>query len=171
MKLIFTWAIFLIVMILHIIAIIFMIKKFLKIDKTNIKKSPASIITGIISVIINCIIGYIAFCYAFNGLLLMVSEMISYIDLPYSNHPPRELLNETVYICNFIKGLLFFESAIFLPYGLNLLLYKLLYKKIKLSKWVIFPSIIIEILIFMLCVFWIIISDYINKWATSPWLL
>ncbi|MDE6776797.1 MAG: hypothetical protein K2J25_02570 [Oscillospiraceae bacterium] len=159
MKLIFTWAIFLIVMILHIIAIIFIIKKFLQIDEVSVKKSPESTEEEpvLISIILIFIIGFVAFCVTLSGLMCII----------YHPSPPGVVtdfiipsLDRTPYIYNFIKGLILIESAIFLPYGLNLLLYKLWYKKTGLSKWKIFPSIIIGIGNFILCVFVIILLFY-----------
>lgn len=166
MKLIFTGLIFLMIIILHIIAIVFIIKKFLKIDEATMKNSPASIVTGDISVILNSVIGLVALFVAVHGLWLIAYPRISNKPTLFSNYA----LNQTIYICNFIKGLLFLESAIFLPYGLNLLLYKLWYKKTGLSKWKIFPSIIIGIGNFILCVFIMILGDLINDWATWPWM-
>ncbi|MBD5142620.1 MAG: hypothetical protein HDT22_03300 [Ruminococcus sp.] len=166
MNIIFTGLIFLMIIILHIIAFIFIIKNFLQIDEVSVKKSLKN--TKEEPVLTSIIIGFIALLAIFTGLPLLVRTSISGAKLSFSTHPAT-LFNKTIYICNFIKGLIFLESAIFLPYGLNLLLYKLWYKKTGLSKRIMLPSIIIGIINFILCVFWIIVEGYINDWATWPW--
>lgn len=156
MKLIFTWTIFLIVIMLNITALYFMIKKFFQIDKISGKKSSWRTVTGVFSIIINLVIVF-GVCYAMGLGLLLISA--------YGLFCKRE----TIYISDFSTGLILIESAIFLPYGLNLLLYKLWYKKTGFSKRLIFPSIVIGIGNFILCVFWMIVGGYINDWATWPW--
>lgn len=170
MNIIFTGLIFLMITILHIIAFIFIIKNFLQIDEANevsAKKIPEITVTKNISEIINCVVILLSFYATYLGLLLIASHGLFDIGIPFSNH--SLFLNRTIYICNFIKGLILIESAIFLPYRLNLLLYKLWYKKTGLSKRIMLPSIIIGIINFILCVFWIIVEGYINDWATWPW--
>ncbi|MDE6427042.1 MAG: hypothetical protein K2K89_13045 [Ruminococcus sp.] len=51
---------------------------------------------------------------------------------------------EDVHLLEYITGVIISEVAIFLPYGMNLLLYKPLYRKNGLSKWWTFPSILLS---------------------------
>ncbi|MDE6003839.1 MAG: hypothetical protein K2G88_00430, partial [Oscillospiraceae bacterium] len=112
MKIIFTGLIVLIIVILHIIAFFFIIKKFLQIDKVSVKKSSKNNKSldsnkEATFIILNYIIGYVTFFLTFymasTGVLLIASHQIFDIPTPYSNH---SLFggNRTIYICNFIKG-------------------------------------------------------------------
>ncbi len=148
--------VFLIVVILNITALFFIIKKFFRIDKFNGKKSSWSIVAKVFSVILNLVLAYGVFWAVAFGLWLISADGL--------------FRSDKIYTSDFIAGLILLETSVFLPYGLNFLLYKIWYRKVNISKWWIFPAIIIGCGMFVVCVFNIISGDFIDDWATVEWI-
>ncbi|MDE6780340.1 MAG: hypothetical protein K2J40_02630 [Ruminococcus sp.] len=78
---------------------------------------------------------------AFLGVKLGLSFISPYYCIPD---------NEDFHLLEFITGVIISEVAIFLPYVMNLLLYKYLYNKNGLSKWWIFPAIPVSVGAFLI---------------------
>ncbi len=149
--------IFLIMVILNIISLYLIICRFL--FKENICEITSwfTIITGIFSVLLNLALVYCVYWAVTFGLWLISADGLIF-------------KSDKIYTSDFIAGLILLETAVFLPYGLNLLLYKLWYGKTGLSKWWIFPSIIIGCIVFVVGVFSIISGDFIKDWSEVKWI-
>ena len=90
--------------------------------------SRYSYVMKFLSVILNMEFGVAAFL----GVKLGLSLISPYYCIPD---------NEDFHSLEYITGVIISEVVIFLPYAMNLLLYKRLYRKDGLSKWWTFPSI------------------------------
>ena len=148
--------IFFFVVMSNTIGFYFMIKNFFREWTVSGKNSLFSMVTKVFSVILNLVLFW-SVIYAIAGGLWLISADGHYYKV------------ESIHLFDFYTGLILLETAVFLPYGLNLLLYKLWYKKTGLSKCWIFPSIIMGAGAFILCVFCIISGDFINDWSTVEW--
>ncbi|MDE5620394.1 MAG: hypothetical protein K2I80_07715 [Ruminococcus sp.] len=149
--------IFLIMIIFNIILLYLIIDKFLCKENICERASLFSIITKIFSVLLNFVFAYVVFWAVAFGLWLISADGLFY-------------KSDKIYTSDFIAGMILLETAVFLPYGLNLLLYKLWYKKTGLLKWWIFPAIIIGCGVFVVCVFNIISDDFISDWSKVQWI-
>lgn len=149
--------IFLIAVILDITAFAIIIGHFFCIDRFSGKKSAWSIVAKVFSVIFNLALAYGAFWAICFGLFLISPYGFLY-------------KSEKIYISDFLTGFALIETAVFLPYGLNFLLYKIWYRKVDISKWWIFPAIITGIGAFVLIVFGVISDGYIKDWSTIKWI-
>ncbi|MDE7137704.1 MAG: hypothetical protein K2O29_04505 [Ruminococcus sp.] len=107
--------------------------------------------------LLNFVFAYVVFWAVAFGLWLISADGLFY-------------KSDKIYTSDFIAGMILLETAVFLPYGLNLLLYKLWYKKTGLLKWWIFPAIIIGCGVFVVCVFNIISDDFISDWSKVQWI-
>ncbi len=144
--------IFLFAVILNVIAMYLIISNFSYKENICERNSLFSIITRIFSVLLNLVLAYGVFWVVTFGIWLISADGLFY-------------KSEKIYTSDFIAGLILLESAVFLPYGLNLLLYKLWYRKTGLSKWWIFPAIVIGIGVFVVCIFNIISGNFISDWS------
>lgn len=149
--------IFLIVVILNIITLYIITDKFLCKESICGKKSLFSIITEIFSVLLNLALVYCVFWAVAFGLWLISADGLFYT-------------SDKIYTSDFIAGMILLETSVFLPYGLNLLLYKSWYGKTGLSKWWIFPAIIIGAGVFAVSVFNIISGNFISVWSEVQWI-
>jgi len=149
--------VFLIVVILNITALFFIIKKFVRTDKFNGKKSSWSIVAKVFSVILNLALAYVVFWAVALGLWFIKTYGI---------------ITDTwkIYISEFNMGFIFLETAFFVPYGLNVLLYKFWYRKMGLSKWWTFPALIMETVAFIITVLYVLSNDYIRGWTNAEWI-
>lgn len=148
--------IFLSVSALNIAALYFIIKSFFHIKTVSGKTSSWSIVAKIFSVIFNLVLAFCVFWAVALGLWVISADGLF-------------VKGDNIYISDFITGMILIETSIFLPYGLNFILHKLWYQKTGLSKWWIFPDIIIGVVVFAVCIVVIIAGDYINDWSTLPW--
>ena len=151
-----TIIIFFLVVMINILGFYFIVRNFLWQERYSGKNSLFGTVTKVFSLILNLVIFW-SVIYAVCGGLLLMSADGHYYKL------------ESISLSDFFTGLILLETAVFLPYGLNLLLYKLWYKKTGLSKCWIFPAIIIGAGALILCVFCIISEDFINDWLTVEW--
>ena len=151
-----TVIIFFLVVVVNITGFCFILRNFFRKERYTGKSSVWSTVTKIFSVIFNLVIFW-SVIYAIAGGLWNISAHGHYYKL------------ESIHLSDFFTGLILIETAIFLPYGLNLLLYKWWYKKTGLSKYWIFPAIAIGAGAFIVCVFSIISGDFINDWSTVKW--
>ena len=148
--------IFFLVVVVNAIGFYFIVRNFCRQERYSGKHSSFSMVTKIFSVVLNLVIFW-SVIYAVAGGLWLMSAHGHYYKL------------ESIHLFDFYAGLILVETAIFLPYGLNLLLYKWWYKKTGLSKYWIFPAIVIGAGALILCVFSIISGDFINDWSTVKW--
>lgn len=151
-----TIIIFFLVIIVNAIGFCFIVRNFFRQEIYSGKNSVWSTVTKIFSLILNLVIFW-SVIYAVCGGLWLMSADGHYYKL------------ESIHLSDFFNGLIIIETAVFLPYGLNLLLYKLWYKKTGLSKYWIFPAIVIGAGALIVCVFSIISGDFINDWSTVKW--
>ena len=151
-----TVVIFFLVVVVNAIGFCFIVRNFLRQERYSGKNSSFSTIIKIFSLILNLVIFW-SVIYAVAGGLWLMSAHEHYYKV------------QSIHLFDFYAGLILVETAIFLPYGLNLLLYKLWYKKTGLSKYWIFPAIVIGAGALILCVFSIISWDFINDWSTVKW--
>lgn len=153
-----TELIFLVVVILNITAMRFIVRGFFRKDKVSGKTSAWSTVTMIFSVIFNIALGV----GAFWGIALGI-----FCFSPFSWFGN---VSEKFYFSDLVSGLLLCEVSVFVPYGLNALLYKFWYKKLGLSKWWTFPALVIGTVAFIICVFNILSSGYIRYWSQCEWI-
>lgn len=99
--------------------------------------SRYSSVIKFLSVILNAEFGVTAFL----GVKLGLSLISPYYCIPD---------NEDFHLLEFITGVIITEVAVFLPYVMNLLLHKRLYRKNGLSKWWIFPAIPVSVGAFLI---------------------
>ena len=151
-----TVIIFCFVVMVNVMGFCFIVRNFCRQERYTGKSSVWSTVTKIFSVILNLVIFW-SVIYAIASGLWNISAHGHYYKL------------ESIHLSDFFNGLIIIETAVFLPYGLNLLLYKLWYKKTGLSKYWIFPAIVIGAGALILCVFSIISGDFINDWSTVKW--
>ncbi len=151
-----TVVIFFLVVIVNIIGFYFIVRNFFRQEIYSGKNSLFGTMTKIFSLILNLVIFW-SVIYAVCGGLWLMSAHGHYYKV------------ESIHLFDFYAGLILLETAVFLLYGLNLLLYKLWYKKTGLSKYWIFPAIIIGAGALILCVFSIISGDFMNDWSTVEW--
>lgn len=149
--------IFLVVVILNIITLYIIINKFLCKENICERNSLFSIITKIFSVLLNIALAYVVFWAVVFGLWLISADGLFF-------------KSDKIYTSDFIAGLILLETAVFLPYGLNLMLYKFWYGKTGLSKWWIFPAVIIGAGVFVVCLFNVISGDFISDWSEVQWI-
>ena len=116
------------VLVAHIVIFILITRSFFRKKVLCENNSGYSFMTKFLSVILNIALGVTAFSGARLGQFLIVPEYF------ISD-------TENSYLLKYITGIVISEIVVFLPYGLNLLLYKCLYRKNGLSKWWIFPAI------------------------------
>lgn len=131
--------IFLVVVILNMIAMYIIIDEFLRKENICKKNSLWSVVAKVFSVIFNLALAYCVFWVVAFGIWFISTDVLFF-------------RSDKIYISGFIVGMILFEIAVFLPYGLNLLLYKLWYRKVNVSKWWIFPSTIIGAGVFVVFV-------------------
>lgn len=149
--------IFFLVVMINAIGFYFIVRNFFRQEIYSGKSSVWSTVTKVFSVILNLVIFW-SVIYAVCGGLWLMSADGSYYKV------------KSIHLLDFYAGLIFLETAVFLPYGLNLMLYKLWYKKTGLSKYYIFPAIVIGAGALIVCVFSIISGDFINDWSTVKWI-
>lgn len=149
--------IFLIIFALNVTAFCFMIRNFFRKGKISGKNSVWSTITKIFSVLLNLLIDY----GVFWELIFSICFIRSY-----------GLVTGTwkIYISEFNMGFIFLETAFFVPYVLNVLLYKFWYRKFGLSKWWTFPALLTGALAFIITVSYVLSNDYISGWTNAEWL-
>ena len=150
--------IFLVLIILNIITLYIIINKFFCKEKVCGKKSLWSIIAKIFSVILNLALAYVVFWGVILGLLFIS---------PFGWFGG---VRDRLWVSDFATGLLLCEVSVFVPYGLNVLLYRLWYKKFGLSKWWTFPAILIGAGAFIGYVFLVLSENFINGWAKAEWI-
>lgn len=150
--------IFFVVVMVNITGLYFITKKFFRKRTVSGKKSSFSTVTKVFSVILNIALAYVVFWAVIFGAFCL---------------SPYGIFHNIVkiYISDFITSLiLLVETSIFLPYGLNLLLYKFWYGKVGLSKWWTFPAIIIGVGAFIGTIFLVISENFINGWSQAEWI-
>ncbi|MDE6834439.1 MAG: hypothetical protein K2J39_09400 [Ruminococcus sp.] len=152
-----TVIIFCFVVMVNVIGFYFIVRNFFHMERYTGKSSVWSTITKIFSVILNLVLIYGVFWGFFISLMLMSSR-----GLFYNYHK--------IYVSDFYTGFLLLEASVFLPYGINMLLYKVWYRKNNLCKWWIFPALLIGAVTFLLAVLFVITNGYIKDWSTSIWL-
>ncbi|MCM1505888.1 MAG: hypothetical protein NC177_01955 [Ruminococcus flavefaciens] len=148
---------FFFVVIANITVLLFIIKRFFWIDKFNGKKSAWSIVAKVFSVILNLVLCYGVFWAIVFGLFLISPYGFLY-------------KSDTIYMSDFCTGFALLETAVFLLYGLNFLLYKIWYRKVDISKWWIFSAIIIGVGVLAIVVLNVVSGDYIKDWSTIEWI-
>lgn len=118
------------VLVAHIVIFILITRSFFRKKVPCENNSGYSFMTKFLSVVLNIVLEVTAFSGARLGQFLIA---------------PEYFISDTENSCLFkyITGIVISEIVVFLPYGLNLLLYKCLYRKNGLSKWWIFPAIVI----------------------------
>ena len=150
-----TVIIFFLVVVVNIIGFYFIVRNFLRQERYSGKSSVWSTLTKIFSVILNLVLIYGVFWGFFIGVMFM---------------SPRGLFNyHKIYVSDFCTGFLLLEASVFLPYGINMLLYKVWYRKNNLCKWWIFPALLIGAVTFVLAVLFVITNGYIKDWSTAEW--
>lgn len=150
--------IFLVVVILNVTAMRFIVRGFFRKVKVSGKNSAWSTITKIFSVIFNIALGFGAFWSMVLGFFCMS---------PFGWFGN---VREKFWVSDLVSGFLLCEVSVFVPYGLNVLLYKFWYKKVGLSKWWTFPALIMGVATFIFCIFEIISSEYIRYWSQCEWI-
>lgn len=119
----------------HIVMFVLIIRSFFR------KKTPCGNYYGFIlkflSVALNIIFGITAFFGVKQGLSLISAEDF----LRYK---------ENFSLVKCIAGMIISEVAVFMPCGMNLLLYRCLYSKNGLSKWWTFPAVLVSMGIFLI---------------------
>ncbi|MDE5556586.1 MAG: hypothetical protein K2J32_02655 [Ruminococcus sp.] len=121
----------------HTIIFVLIARSFFRKKIPYENNSRYSYVMKFLSVILNMEFGVVAFL----GVKLGLSLISPYYCIPD---------NEDFHLLEFITGVIISEVAIFLPYGMNLLLYKRLYRKNGLSKWWIFPAIPVSVGTFLI---------------------
>lgn len=101
---------------MNITALCFIVRGFVRKGKVSGKTSVWSTITKIFSVLLNLLIDYGVFWELIFGIWFIRAYGIV-------------IGNREIYIFEFNMGFIFLETAFFVPYGLNVLLYKFWYKK------------------------------------------
>lgn len=122
-------------LVVHIVIFVLIIRNFFR------KKTPCrnySFVMKFLSVALNITLGITAFLGVKMGLSLVSAEDF----LRYYKE------NFSLWKC--ISGMIISEVAVFLPCGMNLLLYKRLYSKNGLSKWWTFPAVLVSMGIFLI---------------------
>lgn len=150
--------IFLVVVILNVTAMRFIVRGFFRKVKVSGKNSAWSTITKIFSVIFNIALGFGAFWSMVLGFFCMS---------PFGWFGN---VRDKFWVSDLVSGLLLCEVSVFVPYGLNVLLYKFWYKKVGLSKWWTFPALITGALAFIITVSYVLSNDYISGWTNAEWL-
>lgn len=149
--------IFLVAVVLNITALYVIIRKFFRKKTVSGKTSSWSIVTKIFSVVLNLALAFGVFWAVALGLWLISTDGLFFS-------------TGKIYKSDFTIGLILLETAVFLPYGLNLLLYKFWYGKKGLSKWWTFPAIVIGAGAFIWSVFHILSENFINDWSKAKWI-
>lgn len=153
-----TELIFLVVVILNITAMRFIVRGFFRKDKVSGKNSTWGTVTRIFSVIFNIALGVGAFWGIALGFFCMS---------PFGWFGN---VREKLYFSDLVSGLLLCEISVFVPYGLNVLLYKFWYKKLGLSKWWTFPALVIGTVAFIILVSDILSENFIHYWSQTEWI-
>ncbi|MDE6780341.1 MAG: hypothetical protein K2J40_02635 [Ruminococcus sp.] len=150
--------IFFFVVMINIIGFYFMTKKFFRKRTVSGKNSSFSTVTKVFSVILNLALAVGALFGVALGLFCI---------------SPFGLFGgvyEKFWVSDFVTGLLLCEVSVFVPYGLNVLLYKFWYKKFGLSKWWTFPALVIGAGAFIVCVLDILSERFIRYWSYGEWI-
>ncbi|MDE6501703.1 MAG: hypothetical protein K2L10_06430 [Ruminococcus sp.] len=148
--------IFCFVIIVNVIGFYFIVRNFLWREKYSGKSSVWTTVTKIFSVILNLVLIYGVFWGFFISFMFMSTQGIF-----YNYHK--------IYVSDFCTGFLLLETLFFLPYGINMFLYKIWYRKNNLCKWWILPSLLIGAVTFLMAVLCVITIGYINDWSTAKW--
>ena len=152
-----TVIIFCFVVMVNVIGFYFIGRNFFRQERYTGKSSVWSTVTKIFSVLLNIVLVYGVFWGFFISLMFMSTRGL------FCNH-------HKIYVSDFFTGFALMEATIFLPYGINMLLYKIWYRKNNLCRWWIFPALLVGAITFLLAVSGLLISGYINDWSTSEWL-
>ncbi|MDE5556585.1 MAG: hypothetical protein K2J32_02650 [Ruminococcus sp.] len=149
---------FFVAVMINIIGFYFMTKNFFRKRTVGGKTSSFSTATKIFSVILNLALAFGAlFCAALG--LFCISPFGWFGGV-----------RDRLWISDFATGFLLCEVSVFVPYGLNVLLYKFWYKKFSLSKWWTFPALVVGAGAFIICVFEILSGRYIRYWSQAEWI-
>lgn len=149
---------FFVAVMINIIGFYFMTKNFFRKRTVGGKTSSFSTATKIFSVILNLALAFGAlFCVALGLFCMSPFGLFGFV-------------REKFWGSDLIIGLLLCEVSVFVPYGLNVLLYKLWYKKFGLSKWWTFPALVIGAGAFIFCVFDILSERFIRYWSQAEWI-
>ncbi len=148
--------IFFLVVIVNAIGFCFIVKNFFRQEIYSGKNSSFSTMTKVFSVILNLVLAYGVFWGFLISFMFMSTRGIF-----YNYHK--------IYVSDFYTGFLLLETLFFLPYGINLFLYKVWYRKNNLCKWWIFPALVIGAVTFLLAVSGLLIIGYIKDWSTAEW--
>ncbi|MDE6034633.1 MAG: hypothetical protein K2G36_01815 [Ruminococcus sp.] len=152
-----TVIIFCFVVMVNVIGFYFIVRNFFRQERYTGKSSVWSTVTKIFSVLLNIVIAYGVFWGFFISLMFMSTRGI------FVNH-------HKIYVSDFCIGFALLEASIFLPYGINMLLYKIWYRKNNLCKWWIFPALLTGAITFLMAVSGLLTIGYIKDWSTSEWL-
>lgn len=152
-----TVIIFFLVVVVNVIGFYFIARNFFRQERYSGKNSVWSTVTKIFSVILNLVLIYGVFWGFLIGFMFMSTRGIF-----YNYHK--------IYVSDFFTGFLLMEASVFLPYGINMFLYKVWYRKNNLCKWWIFPALLIGAVTFLLAVLCVITIGYIKDWSTSEWI-
>lgn len=139
----------------------FMLKKALCLKKTVLEKTADNKRIAenwaALSVLINILLALGTVFCTFSGNAL-ISPIGLFIEM------------KEIYTENVVFGVILILTAIFLPSRINMALYKYCYGKRGLSKWWIFPSVLMVIFSVGWTVFLIIFFDFITGWAKINWI-
>lgn len=154
------------VIILNITALGFILRNFVYLKDTKGKESQYSDVARMFSGIINFTITFGVFILETYGWELLLSPLMG---LNYTGYTEPITEETVVYTPEVIVGVIMLESAIYLPYAINYLLYKVWYKKAGISKWWILPGLVVSTFSFMSSVCVVIFNNVADFWATYPW--
>ncbi|MDE5770066.1 MAG: hypothetical protein K2I06_00340 [Ruminococcus sp.] len=153
-----TEIIFFFAVMINIIGFYFMTKNFFRKRTASGKISSFSTATKVFSVILNLALAFGALFGVALGLFCI------------SPFGLFGIVRDEFWVSDFATGLLLCEVSVFVPYGLNILLYKFWYKKFGLSKWWTFPALVIGAGAFIFCVFDILSERFIRYWSYGEWI-
>ena len=151
-----TVIIFCFVVIANVIGFCVIVRNFFRMERYTGKSSVWSTVTKIFSVLLNIVLVYgVLWGFVIGFMSMSTGSIFSY---------------NKIYVSDFFTGFALLEASVFLPYGINMLLYKIWYRKNNLCKWWIFPALLTGAITFLLAVISAITSGDIKDWSIAEWL-